>query len=339
VKQPLQSPPSASPAGVRWRVAEPLPPVESGYPLGRTNVYVESPGQEVADRITGYLKLESIASFPSDEEKATLNAETTSCVKLAIRLFEDRKMTVVEVLRTAGCGVAFSRTARGVCRSAKGLEASAPGSGGASVSSGKRRLPLPSCIPREAPGETKRRVAGGLKVAAEMILSGRADLQLLGLESLRQIAAAHPADSNKILQEEHRECVESVVSLIVSRRNSALMSECEERNFITLRRAAVEALSECLNGKDRAPASFSPPDPEALVGALVGFLDASAESPHEAVFAARCLHSLHVLDEVRDAFADLDVADSVEAACSSGPHLTLLLETELRRLRSRLLGE
>ena len=50
----------------KWQVSSSdLPELEAHYPLGRTNVYVQTSScQDVADRICNFLKVESVSATP-----------------------------------------------------------------------------------------------------------------------------------------------------------------------------------------------------------------------------------------------------------------------------------
>jgi len=237
--------------------------------------------------------------------------------------FGDRGMTVVEVQRIAGCGFEYSQAAKGVCRSAKGLS-SIP----------KRKLPMPKCIPRESPDERIRRIESGVTVALNMFVSTHTDLQLLGLESLRQITASEDSAfvTGMVLKGEY---LEKIISLVTAN-DADLFSEIEKRNFIVLQRITLTVLSQCLQNSapDEVSRIVGGINLKALVDALVQFLDMSATRPHEAVFAIRCLQSFSEVQEVRD---DLVLANSISTLCSSAEHQTLLLETECQKLKSLLL--
>jgi len=247
-------------------------------------------------------------------------------------MFKDQGMTVVEVQRMAGCGFEFSQVAKGVCRSAKGLS-SAP----------KRKLPpMPSSIPRQSPSEQASRIESGIKIALDMLVSPRADLQLLGLQSLQHITATLSSESAFLGMILNGEYVVKLVSLIVAK-DASLLSESEGRNAIASRRIALSVLSQCLKAvsQDKLPSILTDDvkgvDLVEFVSALVGFLDGSELSPHEAIFAARCLQAIASIKEVSQILRELDLQSSIDTACNSGASSNVLLETESEKLRAQLL--
>mmetsp|Transcript_60483 Transcript_60483/g.91213 ORF Transcript_60483/g.91213 Transcript_60483/m.91213 type:complete len:372 (-) Transcript_60483:45-1160(-) len=322
-----QAPSGAAP---RWEVPN-LPTLPAHYPLGRTNVYLKGSGQEVADRICNFLKTESVSAAFSAEDKTILRAETSKCLKFAVRLFEDQGMTVVEVQRMAGCGYEFSQVARGVCRSAKGVT-SAP----------KRKLPMPSCIPRQSPEEKIRRIDSGIRMAMDMLLSARTDLQLLGLQSLEQIAIGLDSASSQAENILSGDCLEKLISFVVST-NAALLSESEERNFNMMQRKSLVVLSHCLQnvsstGKlTKVLREAKCLDTNTFIKSLVGFLNESLTWPHEAMYSAQCLQYISGAEGVRQILADMDVSSAISKACAAGAHSNLLLEAESNKLKANLL--
>jgi hypothetical protein len=246
-------------------------------------------------------------------------------------LFEDQGMTVVEVQRTAGCGFEFSQAAKGVCRSAKGIP-SAP----------KRKLPMPSCIPRQSLEDKIPRIESGIRMALDMVLSARTDLQLLGLQSLEQIS--NSLDSTSPLAEAivKGDCLEKLVSLVLAT-GADLLSESEERNFVIMQRKSLAVLTNCLkalcsSGKISSILSEANGfDTKDLVAALVGFLNESASTPHEALYSAQCLQSMCRAEEVQLILNDIDVSSAVSTACAAGAHYNAILEVESNILKSLLL--
>lgn len=355
-----KSAPAASTPSIRWQVSQ-LPQLEQHYPLGRTNVYVPNvEAQEVANRICNFLKHESVSATPDNNDKVRLfsiehgtklcrryhvqvlqsrllfsylqtllNAETSNCVRFAVRLFSDQGMTVVEVQRMAGCGFEFSQVAKGVCRSAKGLT-SAP----------KRKLPpMPSCIPRQSPAEQERRMECGIRMALDMMLSPRADLQMLGLQSLQQITASPSFASLSIVDMVLKgDSIVKLLSLIVATES---LSETEQRTFVASQRMALSVLSQCLKAVSNDKLSSLLLDVKGVelkdfVSALARFLDSSASTPHEALFATRCLQCMATIPEVEIVLRDMDLQGSVDKACASGAISNVLLEAESEKLRTQL---
>lgn len=90
------------------------------YPLGRTEL-INLPPSQVAKNIAEALRLKSVhAIYDSLDAEATC---TTACdCKFKITLFaaEDSSHTILEVLKSRGCSLTFSRLRRAISRAANG---------------------------------------------------------------------------------------------------------------------------------------------------------------------------------------------------------------------------
>lgn len=90
------------------------------YPLGRTEL-IDLPPSQVAKNIAEALRIKSVhAIYDSQDAEATC---TTACdCKFKITLFaaEDSKRTILEVLKSRGCSLTFSRIRRALSKAANG---------------------------------------------------------------------------------------------------------------------------------------------------------------------------------------------------------------------------
>ena len=90
------------------------------YPLGRTEL-IDLPPSQVAKNIAEALRMKSVhAIYDSQDAEATC---TTACdCKFKITLFagDDSRHTILEVLKSRGCSVTFSKFRRAISRAANG---------------------------------------------------------------------------------------------------------------------------------------------------------------------------------------------------------------------------
>jgi len=310
-----------------WNVAE-LPSMPAAYFLERTNVYVVGNPQEIADRICDSLRMASIAAQCGEDDKNLLNAETSDALRFAVRLFADQGKIVVEVQRKSGCSYQFREAARSVLRSAKGLKISA-----------KKKFSLPSCIPRQSPKDQQQRAEDGFRVALRQLNSNMRDSQLIGMESLEQLTRSEyrSAASLKIFGE----CIDKILNAIQLDADDA-SSDIEERHFTMMKRRSLTVLANALNSLSQANElegllkAYSHLTSNVFISTLVDTLADSANSPHEATQAAKCIQELMIDSEVKKQLIEMSTSSIVASACSSGACRSVLLEDEAKKLQQHL---
>lgn len=264
-------------------------------------------------------------------------AETSDCVKLAVRLFADNGKVIVEVQRKCGCSYQFRETARTVLRAAKGV-ASPP----------KRNAlplpPLPFATSGESNSEREQRAEAGLEVAMQQLCSERLDSQLIGMESLEQITRSGSLTcvSRKVLS---GPCLEKV--LIAAKEDSSNddLSDIEEEHMCVMKRRAMAVVANALISLTESGdlitdilSSNSELKSESFITSLVDTLREFREAPHEATQAARCMTQLITDKQVGSILQDMRVASVASDACAFGAISSALLEQESKKLKLQLHG-
>jgi len=315
-----------------WNVDN-LPSLPAAYFLERSHVAVEGMPQEVANKVSECLRQESIATCCADDDKNLLLAETSDCLKFAVRLFADNSKVIVEVQRKCGCSYRFREIARTLLRAAKGC-ASAPRS---------KVLPLPCSIPCESLHERERRADAGLQVAMQHLCSERFDSQLIGMQCLEQITRSESRTcvSKKVLSGPYLEKVLFAAQDDAS--SSDVSSDFEEEHMNVMKRSAMTVVANALSSLTESGdlnteilRSCTDLKSQAFICCLVETLREFRGSPHEATQAARCIQHLMTDKQVESLLQDMSVASIVSDACDYGATHSALLEHESMKLKVQM---
>jgi hypothetical protein len=259
-----------------------------------------------------------------------LLAETCDCVKFAVRLFADQGKIVVEIQRKCGCSFQFREAARAVLRSAKGSTTQAP----------KRKLAIPSCIPRQTMEQQQERAESCLEVALQQLCSERLDSQLIGMESMEQMTRCASAGhiSRKILQ---GSCLEKVLSAAQDDVTNAC-AEMEEQHMSMMKRRATTVLANALCALSQSGhlevvlKDCSELRSETFICNLVETLGDASTLPHEATQAARCIQHLMTSKDVLTVLVEMSAISIVSEACATGACQSSSLEQESKKLKMQL---
>jgi hypothetical protein len=260
-----------------------------------------------------------------------LKAETSECVKFAVRLFVDNGMVVVEVQRNCGCSFEFHETANAVLKCAKGVQSMAP----------KRKFTIPSCIPRDTMEQKQKRMEDGLQASFSMLDSDRSDSQLLGMESLEQITRSCECRSSAAKTVLAGECLRKLLSAAQAD-GSEGFTDMEERHSTIMKRRALTVLANALcalsesNDLKIVLGCTRELKSESLLASLVSTLRESSSCPHEASQAARCMQYLLSAREVEALLVEMSAIGAVSSACTVGVCRCATLERETKKLKLQL---
>jgi len=204
-----------------------------------------------------------------------LRAQTNHGCRFLVRLFSEESSIVVEVQRLTGCSYAFRQACRSICKSARGADVGA--------GTRKRKLTVPSSIPRASQQQKEERILSDFESAKNMLKSNRLDSQLMGLEIIESLSAS-PCVTSAILGEE---CLEVLLQHVEIPEPT---SDIQQEHASLMRRRSLTILANgLLTGTVEIPSELSC---EAFARKLLVCLQKSAQGPHEACQAARCLQAL-----------------------------------------------
>jgi hypothetical protein len=257
------------------------------------------------------------------QQQAIARAETSDCLKFAVRLWESAGQIIAEVQRMSGCCFLYQQAAKAVLRAAKYGE-SAP------IAKPLAPPPLPRCVPQIPASEWEACTAEGIEIANRSLQPGnRYDAHLLAMKSLVQLTEASKCAEfcvKHILSKES-ELLSTIISLIQTSRlskddeadvgdDSNLVQEYHE----VMHRHALCVLANCLQASLKTDEFMSIIDAlpdltcDATLSSLIQDLAAASSKPHDAAAACRCLHALCQANEVKSMVMGLDVVGHVEAA-------------------------
>lgn len=213
-----------------------------------------------------------------------------------------------------------------VLRSAQGLKASPT-----------KKISIPSCIPRQSHEKQQQCAEDGFEVALSQLSSNMRDSQLIGMESLEQLTRSEcrRTISLKVLGEK---CIDKI--LIATRLDTNDVStDIEERHFTMMKRRSLTVLANALSALSQAGQlggalnDCSQLKCIAFISSLVDTLADSANCPHEATQAARCMQELMIDSKVKKDLVEMSASSIVASACSSGACRSVLLEEEAKKLQ------
>ena len=216
-----------------------------------------------------------------------------------------------------------------VLRSAQGLKASPT-----------KKFSIPSCIPRQSHEKQQQCAEDGFEVALSQLSSNMRDSQLIGMESLEQLTRSEcrRTISLKVLGEK---CIDKI--LIATRLDTNDVStDIEERHFTMMKRRSLTVLANALSALSQAGQlggalnDCSQLKCIAFISSLVDTLADSANCPHEATQAARCMQELMIDSEVKKDLVEMSASSIVASACSSGACRSVFLEEEAKKLQEHL---
>ncbi|KAL3930629.1 MAG: hypothetical protein SGBAC_011680 [Bacillariaceae sp.] len=313
---------SISAASGQWTVDSMLPAISADYMLERTNVYInKSSAQQVADRIAESLGRQSLSYKESDARKNSLLGERYCGLRFYLNLFsdsEDSSTIILEVQRLTGCSFAFKQVCREICRSAKGVSSAPP--------SMQRKFPMPCSLPRASSAEMAMRFEGEVTRALEMISSPMVDSQALGMELLEGTSKS-PLAAASVLKDA---CLDKMKELVFST-DDEFLSSAERKRALLQRRRALTIVANALAHSEST--SHSSLHSESFLEKVCQCLKQTAEDPHCASQAARCLHSLAASSQATKAFVlgTLELSQVLDALQTS--HHDLLAQ-ECAKLQS-----
>jgi hypothetical protein len=246
-------------------------------------------------------------------------------------LFADQGKIIVEIQRKCGCSFQFREAARAVLRSAKGVTTQAP----------KRKLSIPSCIPRDTMEQEQQRAESCLEVALQQLCSMRLDSQLIGMESLEQITRCESAGhiSRKILE---GSCLGKVLSAAQDDVTNARAGEIEGQHVSVMKRWATTVLANALCALSQSGQlevvlrDCAELKTEHFICNLVETLGDASSLPHEATQAARCIQHLLTSKDVLTFLDEMSAISVVSDACSTGAQRNSHLEQESKKLKVQL---
>lgn len=325
-------------AAAPWKVSKPLA-IPSYYKLERTHIYVPNASSlKVSERIADFLRTESIAAI-FDDKQALAKAETSRCLKFAVRLWEAKDQVVVEVQRTSGCCFLYQQTAKAVLCAAKY----------GSAHSKAPPLTIPRCVPQIPEAAWEECTADELEIACASLKKGnRMDAHLLAIESLVQLTEATKcrAFCAKNILSAGSELLSTVLSLIQSSRvedrnseDDEFFTDMEEEHLKIMHRHSLTILANCLqvtqqSGELTAAVQNLPElTCESTLTALVKDMSTASIKPHDAAAACRCLQALCKSEAAKQRVLQLGGAGHVSAAAHHCRHAHLEEECSI------LLGE
>lgn len=257
-----------------WNVPSVLPTIPSDYNLGPSHVVVDDASpQTIASRIAKELAQHSVAAMPHENHENSLRAEANCGLKFAINLFSvgnGNPDVVVEVERRMGCSYGFHISSNIILKAAKGIS---------NCTFGPPSMEIPKCVPQDAKEERKKCVQFDTQQALKLVRSERKDAQLLGLQSLECLSTDEYAAS--LLQND--ETIGSLQSFLQSSFPTCVV----KRRALGVLANIMKSCPKHEENNDRCDKLRC----QVFLENLFDLLRKSANSPHEACAATKCLQS------------------------------------------------
>lgn len=272
--------------------------------------------------------------------QAIARAETSHCLKFAIRLWKVRGTICVEVQRTSGCCFLYQQTAKAVIRAAVSSTA---------VAIPKMSLPMPRTVPHISDVMWEQCTSDDLEnVCSSLHEDNRMDAHVMAAEALVQLSEASQCRifcANKILSS-NCELLSTLLMLVQcsQTKEKEIKREAhfkmEETHFALMHRHALTVLANCLSAihesgeLENRLKDLSELTSASTVKALVKDVSLAHKNPHEATTACRCLHALCSHSEECKAMVICEGGMSAASVAKQCRHA--LLESEATKLLQEL---